>query len=233
MVKSEKYNKEDLIRLIAENKSSDEIAIFYNVSGRTIRNWLKTEGLETNVKFKGFENVKNVSTEIKKQRIKNIVSYQKNRRKEKIRCTCEECGVEYLVKESVYKLGSRFCSKKCLYNFRFKGLKENHPRWKGGITQKNQEGRGSLTYNEWRISVFKRDFYTCKNCLIKGKNLNAHHIENWVENESLRYEIDNGVTLCKTCHSNFHSLYGQKTNKIMLIEFLTKNGWKRSSLESF
>ena len=125
MVKSEKYNKEDLIKLIAENKSSDEIAIFYNVSGRTIRNWLKTEGLETNVKFKGFENVKNVSTEIKKQRIKNIVSYQKNRRKEKIRCTCEECGVEYLVKESVYKLGSRFCSKKCLYNFRFKGLKGN------------------------------------------------------------------------------------------------------------
>ena len=45
MVKSEKYNKEDLIKLIAENKSSDEIAIFYNVSGRTIRNWLKTEGL--------------------------------------------------------------------------------------------------------------------------------------------------------------------------------------------
>ena len=44
-MKESKYKTEDLIKLINQNKSTEEIGIIYNVSGRTIRNWFKKESL--------------------------------------------------------------------------------------------------------------------------------------------------------------------------------------------
>lgn len=231
-----KYNINDLIRLISENKSSDEIALFYNVSGRTVRNWLSKEKLKTNVRYKGYSNILNLTELQKKTRNDNLIKAAKNKIKAKISCICEMCNSEYKVKESVYKLGTRFCSKKCVSNFLFKNGPENHPRWLGGKSQENQIGRANNEYCEWRISVFKKDRFTCQKCLLTGKKLNAHHIDNWSEHEDKRYLLTNGITLCKECHKEIHKIYGQKTNKEHLDVFLgvkTINGWKRSNLETF
>lgn len=99
--------------------------------------------------------------------------------------------------------------------------------WKGGITNKNQAIRNSDEYSKWRNKVFKRDNYTCMCCGDdKGGNLQAHHIINFSENESLRYDIQNGITLCKKCHSpsqyeSFHHTYGTKNNtKEQLEEYI-------------
>lgn len=64
--------------------------------------------------------------------------------------------------------------------------------------------RTTLDYKKWRLSVFERDKFTCKICGYKGKYLEAHHIEKWSTNFNLRYEIDNGITLCKKCHKEHH-----------------------------
>jgi len=56
-------------------------------------------------------------------------------------------------------------------------------------------------YKDWRIKVYKRDKFTCQmpGCKCK-KRLNAHHIQKWSSASMLRYDIDNGITLCKNCH---------------------------------
>lgn len=56
-------------------------------------------------------------------------------------------------------------------------------------------------YKKWRKAVYVRDGFTCQmpNCGAK-KRLNAHHIRRWVDWPNLRYEVANGITLCKGCH---------------------------------
>ena len=56
-------------------------------------------------------------------------------------------------------------------------------------------------YKQWRIEVKKRDNWKCRivdqNC--SGK-LVAHHILPWSRFSELRYQINNGITLCHFHH---------------------------------
>ena len=56
-------------------------------------------------------------------------------------------------------------------------------------------------YKKWRKNIKKRDNHTCQwpGCICKNK-LHAHHINKWSDFPGLRYNIDNGITLCKTHH---------------------------------
>ena len=58
----------------------------------------------------------------------------------------------------------------------------------------------SKQYRTWRESVFSRDSWTCQGCKLKGCYLEAHHIKSWARYPLLRYDIENGLTLCKECH---------------------------------
>ena len=61
-------------------------------------------------------------------------------------------------------------------------------------------------YRDWRVKVYKRDKFTCQmpGCKCK-KRLNAHHIQKWASASALRYDIDNGITLCRFCHSKVNT----------------------------
>lgn len=56
-------------------------------------------------------------------------------------------------------------------------------------------------YSEWRKLVRKRDNSTCQmpNCGSKQK-IKVHHILRWADAPSLRFVVDNGICLCRTCH---------------------------------
>lgn len=77
-----------------------------------------------------------------------------------------------------------------------------HHNWKGGIS-KHKRDLGSLEYVEWRLLVFERDRFTCQmpSCDQKRQKLEGHHIKDWSRYAQLRFEVSNGITLCKRCHN--------------------------------
>lgn len=101
-----------------------------------------------------------------------------------------------------FKLDERIAKYNSLENGRPSG--EFHWNWKGGITPRNQRERSSKEYAEWRKAVFMRDGFTCQICGKVGGGLNAHHIKRWSTNVDERYQISNGITLCKECHKKVH-----------------------------
>jgi len=83
---------------------------------------------------------------------------------------------------------------------------EKNYNWKGGITPINLVLRMSSTYKIWRELVFLRDNFTCQNpncefCHNKiGGELHPHHIKTFSEFPELRFNINNGITLCAEIH---------------------------------
>ena len=76
-------------------------------------------------------------------------------------------------------------------------------------------------YKHFRLQVLKRDKFTCKMCKTKGKRvrLNVHHIIKWSSAASLRYDIDNGITLCRKCHD---SVKGKESHYITYFSELIR-----------
>ena len=93
-----------------------------------------------------------------------------------------------------------------------------------GVDVYRNNYRSGYQDRKWKKEVHKRDNDTCVCC---GKeNLSpkyAHHLESYNTNENLRYDVDNGVTLCKECHFNFHKIYGVKNNTRKQFEEYLKN----------
>lgn len=77
----------------------------------------------------------------------------------------------------------------------------NHYRWSTNREEVRQDRRSDGEYKQWRKNVYKRDEYKCKiaNLDCSGK-IEAHHILSWKEFKELRYEINNGITLCRAHH---------------------------------
>lgn len=106
---------------------------------------------------------------------------------------------------------------------------ENHHSWVGDKRTELARLRSSNAYIEWRNNVYARDNYTCQCCgNNKGGNLQAHHILNFASNEKLRFELNNGVTLCESCHNpsvqgSFHYVYGTRNNTREQLEEYIKN----------
>lgn len=99
-----------------------------------------------------------------------------------------------------------------------------NPNWRDDLTDEERlNRRDNAKSAKWRAQVYERDRFTCQSCNdADGGNLNAHHIESHNSNRALRWEVSNGVTLCETCHLDFHKRFGYGNNTAaQLAEFLS------------
>ncbi len=132
--------------------------------------------------------------EYKNRILTHISTLPQNKKRGTYR-NCLNCNEKFYVHK---KSTQKYCSKKC------QGLSmrdEKHPNWIGTIDRRRTT---RIEYKEWRINVFKRDNYTCQYCLTRGGFINAHHIKPWAKFPNLRFDINNGLTLCKDCHLEVH-----------------------------
>ena len=148
---------------------------------------------------------------------------------------CPNCNIEF------YHWNRKFCSRKCrnksivgtkLSTITKKKLSISHKGkkvgslnnfWKGGITSENDSIRSSCDYKEWRKSVFERDNYTCQKTGERGTQIVAHHINNFADNKNLRLVVENGITLSKKSHEDFHKIYGKRNNNLQQLEEFLKS----------
>ena len=95
--------------------------------------------------------------------------------------------------------------------------------WQGGIASGNNKIRRGIEYRLWREAVFARDGWICQKTGIKGGCLRCHHIQNFSDHPELRFAIDNGITLSKKAHQEFHRIYGRTHNtREQLEEYLNQ-----------
>ena len=153
-----------------------------------------------------------------------VVGKSERRRHVVCRCICGNIGDYY--KPNIESGHTKSCG--CLKKESFNGVKrpqkEEHGNWKGGISGERYSYMQSAEYKKWRSSVFERDNYTCQKCGQVGYKLNAHHIKSYSGNEDKRTDTDNGITLCKDCHIQFHNEYGRKNIDRGSIEDFVKIG---------
>jgi len=66
--------------------------------------------------------------------------------------------------------------------------------------------------------VYARDNWTCQECGERGCYIEAHHIKSFINHESLRFDINNGLTLCRECHKKTDNFCGRAKRKLKDLE---------------
>lgn len=94
-----------------------------------------------------------------------------------------------------------YCSLSCKKSAENKrSVGEKNPNWKGGATSEADKFYSSSAWKEVRTAAFKRDDWTCQDCLKRGGRLEANHIKPRSKFPDLKLELTNIETLCKKCH---------------------------------
>ena len=123
---------------------------------------------------------------------------------------------QFFVGHSLYKPTTSWCKGKKLSEDHKKKLSEAHKgkiawnkgkksiqtgskhwNWKGGIWPRSNK---TVEYKTWRQAVYERDNYTCVSCGGGNGILEANHIFPWAKYPQSRFEVNNGITLCNSCH---------------------------------
>lgn len=155
-----------------------------------------------------------------------VGKHSSNWRGGKAECKCKICNkIFYVSNGEKNRGGGKYCSHNC-FNISQRG--SGSSRWIDGSTKISKIYRDSAKYNDWRLSIFNRDSFTCCSCGKIGGYLEAHHLIS-VKNLIKKYkptslndilfidafwDISNGVTLCKTCHKKIHTKNKQVTGAL-------------------
>lgn len=83
---------------------------------------------------------------------------------------------------------------------------DKNPNYNPNLTDAERDGaRRNYDASKWREAVFSRDGYVCRCCgYDKGGILEAHHVVPYSKDRAIRWDVDNGITMCKKCHRAYH-----------------------------
>jgi 5-methylcytosine-specific restriction endonuclease McrA len=89
------------------------------------------------------------------------------------------------------------------------------PAFRNADVDEKTKARQTLEYRQWRRAVFERDDFRCLDCGAKsgetGRHveLEADHIYPFAYFPRLRYQLENGRTLCAECHRKTSTFAGR------------------------
>lgn len=89
---------------------------------------------------------------------------------------------------------------------------EKSHQWQGGKTKETHRKRNTREFKIFKKSVLERDNYACVNCGSTHK-LEVDHIKPTYLYPELFVDINNGRTLCHSCHVKTET-YGPKVKKL-------------------
>lgn len=141
-------------------------------------------------------------------------------------CQCD-CGhIKHISLQNLLNGNTKSCG--CFrVEFAQSRKREKSPNWNHNLSQEERELMKNRYYNpltkEFCKKVLIRDKNTCQITGIKRGRKNptcVHHLESWNRNKSLRFDINNGITILISLHKLFHKLYGYGNNtKQQFLEF--------------
>ncbi len=73
--------------------------------------------------------------------------------------------------------------------------------------------------SRWVSMVKSRDNFTCQKCN-SSKEVCAHHILTWSRYLEQRFNVNNGITLCKNCHNEYHAKHKNQETIDNFCEFM-------------
>lgn len=148
--------------------------------------------------------------------------------KTKIKIKCNICGHSWSVLPDNF-INKRSSCRKC---YEKSIIGEDHPRWNPELTKKDRNGERTKTkaYRNWIKKVFRRDNYTCQICGDNISNfLSPHHLNGYDNFKNQRTDVNNGITLCRKCHKEFHGKYGYGNNTKEQFENFIKDKSKTTA----
>lgn len=99
---------------------------------------------------------------------------------------CKECG------KNLYNEHRKFCSRYCYITWL---------RKQGELITRKKKYRGARLIR-WSKEVRKRANYICEIC--GEPAIDSHHLVPVCVDDSLKYDLDNGIAVCLTCHRKQH-----------------------------
>lgn len=121
---------------------------------------------------------------------------------------CQTCKAEFFFKK--YRINTaKYCSISCSMTGK---VGPESRAWRGGKSLERELWQGSKACKDWRKAVYIRDNFACVLCKASaddGVRLNADHIKPWAYFPELRADVNNGRTLCVSCHKQTDT-YGSK-----------------------
>lgn len=82
-------------------------------------------------------------------------------------------------------------------------LKYYIPNWDELFDYAPVDSRHDPRVTAWKKDVKRRDGNKCRQCG-STDNLEVHHILSWSEYPQARVDLNNGITLCNSCHADAH-----------------------------
>lgn len=108
--------------------------------------------------------------------------------------TCLLCGAEFERTFGTYGYKQKYCSSKC---------RRKAESVLGDKSLTDKKYKDELRFGGNKLKVMQRDGFRCRICN-KKLNLVVHHKDQSGQSETPNNELDNLVTLCRTCHVNIH-----------------------------
>lgn len=195
-------------QMYLSGKTLREVGAELDVPYKTINRWLSRAGVQfrkpgTNAEHQKLENKAFLCQEyVTLNKSAEVIAKEHGQRPELILRMLKRLGIPVRRTNKSRKFNPAMHKKHSEW-MKGRYVGDKNPNWRGAKVDPNTRLRASYPSKEWSLAVRARDGHKCVDCGKTGK-LHAHHVKPWKTHPELRFDVENGKTLCPVCHQHAH-----------------------------